>query len=611
MYFGTGVSSQRLRVLPFPQLFLGLFLAAISVQNLGAIQAAPGKGTVAEPDNLRQADAAFRAGYTAFGRNDLPTALRDFDEVVKLAPGLEEGHSALGAVLVQLGQYRRAIVELKRSLALKPGDSSALTNLAMAYAQTAAYSKAVPLFQRLDHENGPDDKAMPLPQDVAMAYARSLDAVGRTTDAIAVLQRAVNQAPNVPLMHDELGSVYAQQKRWAEAKDEFKQAIALDTKNGMAHLHLGAALLASGRPQDSLPELALAAKLLPRSPEPQFELGNAFIAIGEDEKAISPLQRALVLGPSSVDTKFQLAVALQGADHEKEAIPLFREVIAAQPSNVTAIIDLALALVQIGNAKDAIALYRSAMRLDPKNTTVYQDIGVAYLQQSDLDDAIANFKSGLQLNPQDAQLHYDLGLAYKLKDNVTAAVTELQMSSSLNPDIPEPHYTLGILYMQEGRFTEAEQQLQTALHMRPDNADGWSILGSVYRQQNKLPEAVAALNEAIRQQPNQPSGYITLASILAQQGNRAAAAAERKKAAGLMRDAANRQRAMFATNSGNALREQGEIQQAVERYQDAIRSDPKYVEAYRGLAAAFDQEGKAAEATAARHSAEALQSPDH
>src|SRR5487761_1386278 len=78
MYFGTGVSSQRLRVLPFPQLFLGLFLAAISVQNLGAIQAAPGKGTVAEPDNLRQADAAFRAGYTAFGRNDLPTALRDF-----------------------------------------------------------------------------------------------------------------------------------------------------------------------------------------------------------------------------------------------------------------------------------------------------------------------------------------------------------------------------------------------------------------------------------------------------------------------------------------------------------------------------------------------------
>lgn len=228
-----------------------------------------------------------------------------------------------------------------------------------------------------------------------------------------------------------------------------------------------------------------------------------------------------------------------------------------------------------------------------------------------MDDAIASFKTGLQLNPQDAQLHYDLGLAYKLKDNVTAAVTELQMSSSLNPDLPEPHYTLGILYMQEGRFTEAEQQLQTALHMRPDNADGWSILGSVYRQQNKLPEAVAALNESIRQQSGQPSGYITLASILAQQGNRVAAAAMRKKAAGLMRDAANRQRAMFATNSGNSLREKGEIQQAIDRYQDAIRSDPKYVEAYRGLADAFDREGKSAEATAARHSAEALQSPDH
>ena len=133
----------------------------------------------------------------------------------------------------------------------------------------------------------------------------------------------------------------------------------------------------------------------------------------------------------------------------------------------------------------------------------------------------------------------------------------------------------------------------------------------MYRQQNKLPQAVAALNESIRQRPDQPSGYITLASILAAQGNRTAAAIDRKKAADLMRAAVNRQHALFSTNAGNQLREKGEIKQAIEQYQDAIRSDPNYADAYRGLAAAFDQEGKSTEATAARHSAETLKSPDH
>ena len=74
--------------------------------------------------------------------------------------------------------------------------------------------------------------------------------------------------------------------------------------------------------------------------------------------------------------------------------------------------------------------------------------------------------------------------------------------------------------------------------------------------------------------PDQPGPHVTLAGVLAQQGQTAEAAAERKKAAELTRMAVNRQRATFATNSGSLLLQKNQITDAIERYQEAVSSDP-------------------------------------
>src|SRR5277367_5458757 len=100
---------------------------------------------------LEQANAAFHAGYAAASAGDLATARQQFQHAVQLAPEVEEGHSALGAVLYQLGDYANAIPELETAVRLKPEDQAAQENLAMAYAQTGAYQKALPIFERLDN----------------------------------------------------------------------------------------------------------------------------------------------------------------------------------------------------------------------------------------------------------------------------------------------------------------------------------------------------------------------------------------------------------------------------------------------------------------------------
>jgi Flp pilus assembly protein TadD len=163
--------------------------------------------------------------------------------------------------------------------------------------------------------------------------------------------------------------------------------------------------------------------------------------------------------------------------------------------------------------------------------------------------------------------------------------------------------------MQAGRFRDAETQLRHTLELRPQNGDAWAVLGSVYKQDNKLAEAADALRHAIALLPNQPGPHITLAGVLTDQGQKAEAAAERKQAAELTRVAVNRQRATFATNTGNMLLAKGQVADAIDRYQEAVTSDPSYADAHTALATALARQGRTAEAAAEREKAAAVAKP--
>jgi hypothetical protein len=104
----------------FPKVWLNygvLLLALVGGSSSGNAQG--------PSSNLKEADAYYRAGAATLSRNDVKTALADFDNVVRLAPAAEQGHSALGAVLVRLGRPSEGIHELEMALASQPSDASA------------------------------------------------------------------------------------------------------------------------------------------------------------------------------------------------------------------------------------------------------------------------------------------------------------------------------------------------------------------------------------------------------------------------------------------------------------------------------------------------------
>ena len=567
--------------------------------------------SASQADINQEAQAAYQAGTAAAANNDLKTAEAQFATVVRLVPQIEEGHSALGTVLLRLGRLPQAIKELEQAHRLKPGDVSVETYLALAYEQTGAYQKAMVLFREVEvvaHQQPAADPAHVLPWYVLSAYARSLAATGQLPAAIARMKVAVVESPRSAELRDALGSLYAQQQSWPSADGEFEQAIRLNPRFAAAHLHLGVALLMQQEAATAIPELLLGSQLAPDSAVALTELGKAYAANNEDEKAMVAFQRAIGLDSSSTEAKYQLAVLLQRTGRDIAAVPLLRQVVEADPKNTEAGASLGFALLHAGNAKDAIPFLERALKQSPEDATAHENLAAAYLQMNEVDEAIRVLSSGIKANPQNFPLHYNLGLALKLKDD-SAAIPELQAAAKLNPSAYEPHYTLGILYMQDGQYDDAARELLLAMKLHPDNADGWATLGSLYRKMNKLPEAADALREAIRQMPDQPDPHLTLATVLAQQGLAADAAAERKKGAELERVTMNRQRATVSTNSGNSLLQKGQVADAIERYQQALADDPQYSEAHRGLANALERQGKKAEAAAEREKADELGKP--
>jgi Flp pilus assembly protein TadD len=233
-------------------------------------------------------------------------------------------------------------------------------------------------------------------------------------------------------------------------------------------------------------------------------------------------------------------------------------------------------------------------------------MGGAYLQQNDIDHAIEQFRAGLAVAPQNVQLHYDLGLAYKLKDDLPASVSELKYAAELDPQLPDPHYTLGVIEMQQGDFAQAQAQLEQVVALQPANGDAWSVLGSVAKQAGDSAKAEEALRHAIALLPEQPSPHITLASILAERGEKENAAAERKLAAQLSREAGGKQRAHFALDTGRALLARGQVNEAIVQLQTAVTAEPDLLDAHVALADAFSRAGRNSEALGERQKAEML-----
>jgi len=151
------------------------------------------------------------------------------------------------------------------------------------------------------------------------------------------LNRAVAVAPQYFAAWNELGSLAARNRNWADAEKYFRKALGVRPGALTAALNLGSALLYGGKPQEALEYNQAAVRRSPNNAAASFQLGLNYFILEQDDLASEYLRTAKRLDPAHYSSP-QLVLAdlyLRHGDRAS-AIAELRDFLALHPDAAVA-----------------------------------------------------------------------------------------------------------------------------------------------------------------------------------------------------------------------------------------------------------------------------------
>jgi Flp pilus assembly protein TadD len=191
------------------------------------------------------------------------------------------------------------------------------------------------------------------PQDAKALGVRAacLTNLGRTVEALALLNRLQKLTPNDPKVDLNIGRALGNTGRYEEALPHFRAAVAKGTDDPEAYLYLGRILRLTGQLPEALESLREGLHLAPDNAEICCELALILGEQGESNEALTFARRAVELKPENALYKAYLAAALTRTGEDGEVQGLLREMFRLEPHWPAGVDELAWSLATSGNEK--------------------------------------------------------------------------------------------------------------------------------------------------------------------------------------------------------------------------------------------------------------------
>ncbi len=244
--------------------------------------------------------------------------------------------------------------------------------------------------------------------------------------AIDSYREALRIAPNVALVHNDLGNALGDAGQWAETEQCYRSAVHLDPRLAEAHNNLATVLERQGRLADALAVFQQALDLLPTSPEIWFNLGNCHKALEKTADAASAYRRALEIKPDFALAHHALGTVLHADKKYAEAM----------------------------------GSYHACLRLKPDCLEALNGLGLAWQLIDGLDEAKACYRQVLEKNPQDATERFNLANVLRIEGDYDAAMEHMKLVLTEWPDRAASHFFLGTLLLAEGSFQEGWKEFE-------------------------------------------------------------------------------------------------------------------------------------------------------
>ena len=160
--------------------------------------------------------------------------------------------------------------------------------------------------------------------------------LGRTDDAVALIERSLELEPERADWYSNLGIVLQNQLRLDDAIAAYRRAIALDPTHANAHSNLGVVLRAKGEVAEAETAYRTAIRIDPEHSDAYHNLGVLLNAQKRPREAAACFSKVITLRPKHPEARRLLALAHCTLGEVDKAVEIFEEWLEEDPDDPVA-----------------------------------------------------------------------------------------------------------------------------------------------------------------------------------------------------------------------------------------------------------------------------------
>jgi superkiller protein 3 len=303
--------------------------------------------------------------------------------------------------------------------------------------------------------------------DPRMAKADALLRLGKSQDALLLLNELAAAAPATPHLEAKIGKAYFQSNQFQKAVPHLKLAFEQNDADAESTQLLALSYFAVAEYAQAIPLLE---KLNPQLPDNTSDgaylLASCYVMTQHWDEARKTFANVFSVPPDSAMAYLMFGKFLIRQRLEDRAVPEIQAALERDPRLAMAHFLLGEIDLYKGDGPAAVEELNREVAINPTVWLVYWRLGDAYVRLEKYEEAEKVLREAIWLNETSSGAYILLGQVALKRDDPGMAAGVLERAVKLDPQNDYVHYFLGKAYQGLGRTEEANQHFAIAKQLR-------------------------------------------------------------------------------------------------------------------------------------------------
>jgi len=174
--------------------------------------------------------------------------------------------------------------------------------------------------------------------------------------------------------------------------------------------------------------------------------------------------------------------------------------------------------VQAGYWQDSVALFRHARECDENNPVAASAQGSTLVARGETKEGVALLESAVHMAPNDAESHFNLAVGLEKVRQLDAAAEQYQAALALDEWDPRAHTNLARSLWKRHQYREAKQHFVRAIQIDNDHVSAYVNLGALCGETGDFADSILYNERALELDPTLSICHYNIALALRAQG---------------------------------------------------------------------------------------------